>query len=110
MLTVKHIMPSGDEAIYPAREVRKSPAQPGTIAVNGDAEAMWIDPPSGETKCLGSWGSFYVMNAEGKTVAKYDFGGWGAPAGEAGVTGVAAAKPPNYAAQQIDAAGFNRGI
>lgn len=94
MLTVKHIMPGGDEVICSAREVRRSPSVGDPNEIKGAAESLWIDSPTGETRCLGSWGSFYVMNEEGKTVAKYDFGGWPGPAGEEGIIGVKASKPP----------------
>ena len=74
MLTVKHVKPSGCESIHLAREVRYDCGQgPESIA---SAPTLWIDTPSGETQGLGSWGVFYVMNDAGKTVARYNMGGW----------------------------------
>jgi hypothetical protein len=45
---------------------------------NGLAAHVWIDCP-GRPTFGRAWGSFYVMNDMGKTVAKYDLGGWIGP-------------------------------
>ena len=105
MLTVKHISPSGDEVICLAREVRKSPkVSPTGTGSLGAAGSLWIDEPDGSTRCLGSWGTFYVMNEQGSTVAKYDFGGWAGPSGEDGVIGVKAVpQPPSHECPDIHA-------
>lgn len=72
MLTVKHIHASGNESIHVAREVRYDcGSAPDSIT---DAPALWLDTPSGDTQCLGSFGTFFVMNEGGKTVARYNLG------------------------------------
>lgn len=86
MLTVKHIEVSGHESLYPATRVSYKPRMrsDGTPADKGEdgggseysAACVFIDTPKGDTVPLGSWGAFYVMNETGKTVAKYDLGGW----------------------------------
>jgi len=74
MLTVKHIKPSGCESIHLAREVRYDCGQGPESVTHGPS--FWIDTPSGDTQGLGSDGTFYVMNGEGRTVAKYHLGGF----------------------------------
>lgn len=77
MLTVKHVHASGNESIHIAREVRYDcGSAPDSIT---DAPTLWIDTPSGDTQALGSWGTFFVMNEAGKTVARYNLGGIVAP-------------------------------
>lgn len=81
MLTVKHITPDGEEALYEAHEVRFNP--------NSIGESKGRTPSRGTLLCHGSRGdepyapvatimagTAYVMNSSGSTVAKYDLGGW----------------------------------
>jgi hypothetical protein len=89
MLTVKHMEITGHENIYPAVRVSYQPrqradgsaydAQDPNASSDDIAACVFIDTPKGDTVCLGSWGAFYVMNDAGKTVAKYDLGGWPVP-------------------------------
>jgi hypothetical protein len=80
MLTVKHMEVTGHENIYPAARVSYQPRQ-AVGEPNILAPCVFIDTPKGDTIPLGSWGTFYVMNEAGKTVAKYDLGGWPDPVG-----------------------------
>lgn len=77
MLTVKHIKPSGCESIHLATEVRYDCGS-GEDSI-ASAPTIWIDTPSGDTQSVGSWGTFFVMNEAGKTVARYNLGGTVAP-------------------------------
>lgn len=87
MLTVKHIAVSGHETIWPATRVSYQPKlardkKPAALDCDssGDIPAtIFIDRMSGErglldTLDIGAEGSFYVMNEQGKTIAKYDLG------------------------------------
>ncbi|MFA5952298.1 MAG: hypothetical protein WC807_18675 [Hyphomicrobium sp.] len=95
MLTVKHIEVTGHETIYAATRVSYQPrrradgrpydALDASAASDDIAPCIFIDTPKGDTVGLGGFGMFYVMNDAGKTVAKYDLGGWCSPA--AGVVG-----------------------
>lgn len=78
MLTVKHIEPSGHESIHPAVRVSFQP-RAQLEDKSWAAQCVFIDTPKMETIALGSWGAIYVMNDAGKTVAKYDLGGWETP-------------------------------
>jgi len=75
MLSVKHIHPNGSEEIMPAKYVRYEPKQESPPdAPPSLAACVWICAPDGhEHGC--HWGSFFVMNDHGKTVARYDLGG-----------------------------------
>lgn len=89
MFTVKHVETTGHETIYPATRVafqpRKRPdgrtCDPREDASDDIAACVFIDNPKGDTVPLGSFGVFYVMNEAGRTVAKYDLGGWAGPLG-----------------------------
>lgn len=89
MLTVKHIEVTGHENIHPATRVSYQPrmergraVEPGVDGSEVSAHCVFIDTPKGDTIALGSFGSVYVMNDAGKTVAKYELGGWPGPTGE----------------------------
>lgn len=79
MLTIKHIEPTGHETIWPAIRVTYQPESDFERA----PPKMWIDRMGErglvDTIDIGSAGSFYVMNEQGKTIAKYDLGGWAKP-------------------------------
>ena len=91
MLTVKHIETTGHETIWPAIRVtfqpkmnfQCKPIPEGCDAAGDRAPVIWIDRMGErglvDTINIGSTGSFYVMNEHGKTIAKYDLGGWDAP-------------------------------
>jgi hypothetical protein len=83
MLTVKHIEVTGHENLYPATRVSYQPRTKHDAASDTAGEysaaCVFIDTPKGDTVPLGSWGAFYIMNDAGKTVAKYDLGGWDTP-------------------------------
>ncbi|CAN1724422.1 protein of unknown function [Hyphomicrobium sp. 1Nfss2.1] len=84
MLTVKHIEVTGHETIYDATRVAYQPRMRadgeaysfGNTAESSDdiAACVFIDNPKGDTIPLGSFGTFYVMNEAGKTVATYRLG------------------------------------
>lgn len=81
MLTVKHKAPSGAEMTFEALEVvysdRNTTDLP-TIAGFGPSSGHieFIRPNAKEsTICHAYDGVVYVMNSDGKTVAKYDLGG-----------------------------------
>lgn len=88
MLTVKHIEPSGHETIWPAIRVayqpkmgsNQKPAPPGCDGSGDIAPCVFIDRMGErglvDTIPIGSFGSFFVMNEHGKTIARYDLGGW----------------------------------
>lgn len=76
MLTVKHIEVTGEEVLYPAMKVTYKPAYQSDLGLTGTAACVFIENLKGEQVALGSWGRFFVMNDIGKTVAKYDLGGW----------------------------------
>lgn len=77
MFSVRHIQPTGEECLYLAKQVRYTPAnfQHSPDSVGGTAEHVWLDFPDGGTQAF-AWGEFFVMNETGKTVARYDLGGW----------------------------------
>lgn len=85
MMTVKHIMPSGEERVLPADFVRftlpesdvQSPFVPKTLWVGeGDVPAY---PLTG--------GMAYVMNKSGATVARYDLSDGPAGVGNSATNG-----------------------
>ncbi len=84
MFTVKHVQPKGHVELYQAVRVSYQPrfrpdgavADPNGESSDDIAECIFIETPKGETRNLGSWGAFYVMNDAGKTIDKWDFGGW----------------------------------
>lgn len=92
MLTIKHITPYGNEAIYAAIEVSYSPyakpvafqlppdSPPDAVKMGDLTGSVWYVPETGDSSLreLRS-GSIYVMNSHGSTVAKYDLGGWAGP-------------------------------
>jgi hypothetical protein len=71
MLTLKYIEPNGREIIVETKSVWTEPdsskpiTQPLVYADNGDGR---------EPHCFGGYGSVYVMNDAGRTVAKYYLG------------------------------------
>lgn len=74
MLTVKHMEVTGAEVVYSAV---KAGYQPRTKSEDGHSAAyVFIEDPKGERVALGNWGTFYIVNEVGKTVAKYELGGW----------------------------------
>lgn len=86
MLTVKHVEVTGHQNLYPATRVSFQPRMlngqevDDHVAGKGvSAPNVFIDTPKGDTLCLGSWGAFYIMNETGKTVQKWDLGGWFTP-------------------------------
>jgi hypothetical protein len=76
MLTVKHIAVSGEEMIYPTPRVNFVPSTAKEAASNGDS--LWIYDETGRAHELYG-GTVYVMNENGKTVSRYDLGGWVLP-------------------------------
>lgn len=77
MLTVKHIAPSGHETIWPAIRVSYQPALPGRTHTDfGSDPTIFIDRPGErglvDTIDVGANGMWYVMNEQGKTVARYE--------------------------------------
>lgn len=84
MLTVKHLEVSGAEVVYSAEKVGfqprsgpdGKPADPREGGSGYSAAYVFIEDAKGERTPLGNWGTFYVVNVAGKTVAKYELGGW----------------------------------
>ena len=78
MLTVMHISASGDEYVFQAATVLKCRDREATaikfMVEFHDDRGQPIYPSIFD-------GAVYVMNELGKTVAKYDLGGWVAPEG-----------------------------
>lgn len=72
MLTVKNIGPAGHENIWPAIRVSYQPPAPtsfdsATIFIDRMGERGMVD-----TIDIGAPGIWYVMNEQGKTIAKYE--------------------------------------
>lgn len=87
MLTMKHIDVWGKERILSVREVEfKYAEQIGPAAVvgfapsNGHVRLIFRPPVDGQMDEFLYDGSVYVMNEAGKTISKYDLGGWAQPA------------------------------
>lgn len=82
MLTLKHCTPLGNESVIETPEVTYSPKQdvappePGRTPLTGTVFYARLGA-GGEFIELHD-GTVYVMNENGRTVAKYDLGGWGA--------------------------------
>lgn len=72
MFTIKHVHLDGSEHLAHVEDVRYEPATTGHISSDGRSgqsgtpETVWAD---GKPYC---GGTVYVMNASGKTVARYD--------------------------------------
>lgn len=81
-LTVRHLEPSGHESITQAISVSYQPGN--NTPERGDEKplliAFGVPDSMGEGHCNYGSGTVYVMNEAGATVAKYDLGGWSAPA------------------------------
>lgn len=90
MLTIKHITPMGNEALYEASEASYSPhAEPRHFNLNYNpllASVWYADQPNAPLREIRD-GTVYVMNEKGSTVAKYDLGGWCAVPGGCVVAG-----------------------
>lgn len=72
MLTVKQIWQNGNETVYPARSVRYDIGSDRQAGEPGPT--VWIEAPIGEGQggeTPHQFGTFYVMNDNGKTVASY---------------------------------------
>ena len=83
MLTVKCIRVTGHEDVYPATRASYQPSledgkplPPNCASTKATAPCVFIDTPKGDTFMAADAGSVYVMNDAGKTVAKYELGGW----------------------------------
>ena len=75
MFTIKHILPSGEELLYESDIANHVP-----LSVSGRPPSLWIEPASsGGSRFELITGMVYVVNGNGKTVAKYDLGGWPGP-------------------------------
>lgn len=68
MLTLKLVEPNGHEQMYEAEKVWTEPVEHGNHLVY----FRWKSLQEGlVTSCFGSHGQVYVMNSEGKTIARY---------------------------------------
>lgn len=84
MLTVKHMEVTGAEVVYSAEKAGfqprtgpdGKPADPREGGTGYSAAYVFIEDAKGERTPIGHWGTFYVVNEAGKTVAKYELGGW----------------------------------
>lgn len=75
MLTVKHVLVSGEEFVYPTSVANFVPIKANTIDCR--PPSLWIEPFGTRFELI--TGMAYVMNDQGRTVAKYDLGGWPEP-------------------------------
>lgn len=73
MFTVKHVSPTGYEAIYEAAEVSFTPETSDTTLGKQLATVWYTDPKTREIKSLNA-GHVFVTNEAGATVAKYGLG------------------------------------
>lgn len=84
MLTVNHKQVMGGEAIYEVVSLRFDPhcIEGCSNKFGPSAGILYLAFPSNNpsfTELQLKTGSVYVMNEAGKTVAKYDLGGWALP-------------------------------
>lgn len=71
MFTIKHLTSTGAESLYPAIEVSYMPAFADQIARGGARDTVWYtDPRTREIKSI-EFGTVYVTNETGATVATY---------------------------------------
>lgn len=69
--TIKHITPDGIERIWAARgEIEFSPRRPGALVGEITPETVTFVQPNGLISSIDS-GSVYILNSEGRTVARY---------------------------------------
>lgn len=80
MLTLKHITPMGNEAIYAAHSVSYTPHPEPLEHPSPDhgplIGTLWYQDVPGAPMIELRDGTVYVMNDKGSTVGKYDLGGW----------------------------------
>jgi hypothetical protein len=80
MFTIKHVSPSGNEALLMAREVSYTPADPNigtTGRVAPSTGTVFYKPDAALPEFLSvKDGLVFVMNGNGATVSKWDLGGW----------------------------------
>jgi hypothetical protein len=82
MLTVKHIDEFRRERIFAAQEVifradLRSKCEAGREPSEGCVEFIWPPQQHFPDRCAHVYaGTVYVMNDAGKTISKYDLGGW----------------------------------
>lgn len=102
MLTVKHILPSGEERLFSVLDVEYLSNAAGQMC---QAAKSGHNPSTGRCRFVFAdkrdlddyyvyEGTVYVMNETGKTVQKYDLGGWALPQATTFGTGVSLAMPP----------------
>lgn len=81
MLTIKHITPMGNENVFEAHDVSYAPS-PSNIALVGrhpsTGTLFYTTAPQSVSQEICD-GTAYVMNDNGKTVARYEMGGWFKP-------------------------------
>lgn len=77
MLTVKYCFPDGDEMIFPVAGVTKKMRKVGSPTSPSADVTFDRLPGSGPGLLQVASGCVYVMNDNGKTVAKYDLGPYG---------------------------------
>lgn len=71
IFTIKHIAPDGIERIWAARgEIEFTPRRPSAIAIEMSPATVTFIQPNGILISIES-GSVYVLNSEGRTVARY---------------------------------------
>lgn len=85
MLTVRHETIHGQTIVFQAATVIKSAALPvpldyhGVIEPVSDGYVEFYDKDHNKAFEPARWGTIYVMNDAGKTVAVHALGGWAAP-------------------------------
>jgi hypothetical protein len=77
MLTVLHVLPSKHESLIQTPYVGAEPVSERSDNI----KKVWIERPDGGRHALEN-GTVFVMNDNGKTVARYYLGGWADPQDE----------------------------
>jgi hypothetical protein len=85
MFTIRHMTPTGSEALHEAQSVSFTPIEPAplgqpALTAQHQLGSLWLTPPDPNAPLVELRdGQVYVMNETGSTVAKYDLGGWKYP-------------------------------
>ena len=70
MLTVKLVEPKGYESIHEVKKVWSNQSE-----IDSTAQTVFVETDTGEVMEFGPYGTVYVMNDGGQTIAKYWLGG-----------------------------------
>lgn len=72
MMSVKHISLSGHEQIHSAESLHFTPALESADGTTGSAAVLRLNRGEASTELRG--GTAFVMNEQGRTIARYDLG------------------------------------